>query len=159
MYSISRHILVEINSSKAFCLSLPKKVRKSKYGKRVTNQIYSVQQLPPPPISFTALQASKSSKKCGNFSPKNCIAIQLLLLSCNTLTLNIGGNLLEICSLTFLPKYISEQNPRDGGNAIMVVTMMMMLVMMMMITQQIPTMTKTHHGGNLSVMNMVGICR
>ena len=37
--------------------------------------------------------------------------------------------------------------------------MIMMMVMMMMITQQIPTMTKTHHGGNLSVMNMVGICR
>ena len=49
---------------------------------------------------------------------------------------------------------------------IMMITMMMMMVMimmitmmMMMVTQQIPTMTKTHHGGNLSVMNMVGICR
>ena len=28
-----------------------------------------------------------------------------------------------------------------------------------MVTQHIPSMTKNHHGGNLSVMNMVGICR
>ena len=33
------------------------------------------------------------------------------------------------------------------------------MIVMMMVTQQIPTMTKTHHGGNLSVMNMVGICQ
>ena len=39
------------------------------------------------------------------------------------------------------------------------ISIMMMMTMMTMITQQIPTMTKTHHGGNLSVMNMVGICR
>ena len=41
----------------------------------------------------------------------------------------------------------------------MMVMIMMITMMMMMVTQQIPTMTKTHHGGNLSVMNMVGICR
>ena len=40
-----------------------------------------------------------------------------------------------------------------------VMMMMMSIIMIMMVTQQIPTMTKTHHGGNLSVMNMVGICR
>ena len=34
-----------------------------------------------------------------------------------------------------------------------------MMIMIILVTQQIPTMTKTHHGGNLSVMNMVGICR
>ena len=28
----------------------------------------------------------------------------------------------------------------------------------MMVTQQIPTMTKSHHGGNLSLMAMVGFC-
>ena len=39
------------------------------------------------------------------------------------------------------------------------VDMMMMVMaamMMMMVTQQIPTMTKSHHGGNLSLMGMVG---
>ena len=33
------------------------------------------------------------------------------------------------------------------------------IMIIMMVTQQIPTMTKTHQGGNLSVMNMVGICQ
>ena len=35
----------------------------------------------------------------------------------------------------------------------------MSMMMMVMVTQHIPTMTKTHPGGNLSVMNKVGICR
>ena len=45
---------------------------------------------------------------------------------------------------------------------VMMIMMMILVAIMMMMTmacQQIPTMTKTHHGGNLSVMNMVGICR
>ena len=42
---------------------------------------------------------------------------------------------------------------------IMMILVAIMMVMMMMVTQHIPTMTKTHHGGNLSVMNKVGICR
>ena len=33
------------------------------------------------------------------------------------------------------------------------------IIIIIMACRQIPTMTKTHHGGNLSVMNMVGICR
>ena len=41
-------------------------------------------------------------------------------------------------------------------------TMIMMILtgkmMMMMAFRQIPTMTKSHHGGNLSLMAMVGFC-
>ena len=37
--------------------------------------------------------------------------------------------------------------------------MMMMMMMMMMVTQHIPTMTKSHHGGNVSVMIKVGMCQ
>ena len=36
---------------------------------------------------------------------------------------------------------------------------MMTMMMMTMVTQHIPTMTKSHHGGILSVMMMVGICQ
>ena len=32
-------------------------------------------------------------------------------------------------------------------------------MMMMMVTQHIPTMTKSHHGGNMSVMIKVGMCQ
>ena len=34
----------------------------------------------------------------------------------------------------------------------------MIMTMMMMAFRQIPTMTKSHHGGNLSLMAMVGFC-
>ena len=50
----------------------------------------------------------------------------------------------------------------NGYTDLMMIMMMMMMIvmtMMMVVTQLIPTMTKNHHGGNLSVMNMVGICR
>ena len=36
--------------------------------------------------------------------------------------------------------------------------MIMTMVMMMMAFRQIPTMTKSHHGGNLSLMAMAGFC-
>ena len=35
----------------------------------------------------------------------------------------------------------------------------MMMVMMMMVTQHIPTMTKSHHGGEKSIMIKVGMCQ
>ena len=35
---------------------------------------------------------------------------------------------------------------------------MVMMMMMMMVTQQIPTMTKSHHGGNMSLRGEVGFC-
>ena len=40
----------------------------------------------------------------------------------------------------------------------MMMMVMMMLKMMMMAFRQIPTMTKSHHGWNMSVMDMVGFC-
>ena len=36
---------------------------------------------------------------------------------------------------------------------------MMMMMMMMVACRHIPTMTKSHHGGNVSVMIKVGICQ
>ena len=36
---------------------------------------------------------------------------------------------------------------------------MIVNVMMMMVTQHIPTMTKSHRGGNMSVMIKVGMCQ
>ena len=49
-------------------------------------------------------------------------------------------------------------------NTIMMVVMMMMMVMMMtmmmmMACRHIPTMTKSHHGGEMSVMIKVGMCQ
>ena len=38
-------------------------------------------------------------------------------------------------------------------------TMMMVMMMMMVVTQHIPTMTKSHHGGEVSVMMKVGMCQ
>ena len=35
----------------------------------------------------------------------------------------------------------------------------MMMMMMMVVTQHIPTMTKSHHGGEMSVMMKVGMCQ
>ena len=35
---------------------------------------------------------------------------------------------------------------------------MMMMMMMMTVTQQIPHMTKSHHGGNMSLIGEVGFC-
>ena len=40
-----------------------------------------------------------------------------------------------------------------------VVTLMVAVMMMMMVTQHIPTMTKSHHGGKMSVMMKVGMCQ
>ena len=41
----------------------------------------------------------------------------------------------------------------------MMMTMMTMIMMMMtMVTQQIPHMTKSHHGGNMSLIGEVGFC-
>ena len=39
----------------------------------------------------------------------------------------------------------------------MMMMVMMMTMMMMMVTQHIPTMTKSHHGGEMSVMIKVGM--
>ena len=36
--------------------------------------------------------------------------------------------------------------------------MIVVMVMMMMVTQQIPHMTKSHHGGNMSLIGEVGFC-
>ena len=36
---------------------------------------------------------------------------------------------------------------------------MLAMVVMLMVTQHIPTMTKSHHGGEMSVMMKVGICQ
>ena len=36
---------------------------------------------------------------------------------------------------------------------------MMMMMMVMVVTQHIPTMTKSHHDGEMSVMIRVGICQ
>ena len=41
----------------------------------------------------------------------------------------------------------------------MVMTMLVMVMMMAMVTQHIPTMTKSHHGGEMSVMMKVGMCQ
>ena len=41
----------------------------------------------------------------------------------------------------------------------MTMTMTMMMMMMTEVTQHIPTMTKSHHGGEMSVMIKVGICQ
>ena len=38
-------------------------------------------------------------------------------------------------------------------------TIMAMTTMMTMVTQHIPTMTKSHHGGEMSVMTKVGMCQ
>ena len=35
---------------------------------------------------------------------------------------------------------------------------LLMTMAMMMVVQHIRTMTKSHHGGNMSVMDMVGFC-
>ena len=37
--------------------------------------------------------------------------------------------------------------------------MMIMMVMMITVTQHIPTMTKSHHGGEVSVMMKVEMCQ
>jgi len=45
---------------------------------------------------------------------------------------------------------------------VVIVAMMMMTTTMMMITmacRHIPTMTKSHHGGNMSVIIKVGMCQ
>ena len=39
------------------------------------------------------------------------------------------------------------------------ITMMMMRMMMMMACRHFPTMTKSHHGGEMSVMIKVGMCQ
>ena len=36
--------------------------------------------------------------------------------------------------------------------------MMMIVMMMMMAFRQIPTMTRYHHGGNMSLIGKVGFC-
>ena len=36
--------------------------------------------------------------------------------------------------------------------------MMMIMMMIMMAFRQIPTMTKSHHGGNMSLIGEVGFC-
>ena len=41
----------------------------------------------------------------------------------------------------------------------MMVMMTMMMVVMMMVTLHIPTMTKSHRGGEVSVMMKVGMCQ
>ena len=40
----------------------------------------------------------------------------------------------------------------------MMVGMMIVFVVVMVVTQQIPTMTKSHHGGNMSLRGVVGFC-
>ena len=42
---------------------------------------------------------------------------------------------------------------------LMIILMIMMMMMIIMVTQHIPTMTKSHHGGKMSVMIKVGICQ
>ena len=41
----------------------------------------------------------------------------------------------------------------------MMMTRMMMVMMMMRACRHIPTMTKSHHGGEMSVMIKVGMCQ
>ena len=66
----------------------------------------------------------------------------------------ICANQLETKRQKFLPKNI---------NAILlivrVIMMMMMTMMMMMACRHIPTMTKSHHDGEMSVMIKVGMCQ
>ena len=38
-------------------------------------------------------------------------------------------------------------------------TAMEIIIMIVMVTQHIPTMTKSHHGGEVSVMMKVGMCQ
>ena len=40
----------------------------------------------------------------------------------------------------------------------MMMMVMVMVMVMMMACRHIPTMTKSHHGGNMSVMIKVGMC-
>ena len=40
----------------------------------------------------------------------------------------------------------------------MMTMIMMMMMMMMMAFRQIPHMTKSHHGGNMSLIGEVGFC-
>ena len=42
---------------------------------------------------------------------------------------------------------------------IMVVIVVLLVVLMVMACRHIPTMTKSHHGGNMSVMIRVGVCQ
>ena len=42
--------------------------------------------------------------------------------------------------------------------ATMMTMILKMVMMIIMAFRQIPTMTKSHHGGNLSLMAMVGFC-
>ena len=44
-------------------------------------------------------------------------------------------------------------------NYIIITMMMMTMMIMMMAFRQIPTMTKSHHGGNMSEMDMVKFCQ
>ena len=41
---------------------------------------------------------------------------------------------------------------------LMMLTIMIMMIMIRMVTQQIPHMTKSHHGGNMSLIGEVGFC-
>ena len=40
-----------------------------------------------------------------------------------------------------------------------VMVIFLVMVMVIAVTQHIPTMTKSHHGGEMSVMMKVGICQ
>ena len=49
--------------------------------------------------------------------------------------------------------------PKKVSLTMMMMMMVMMMMIMMTVTQHIPTMTKSHHGGKMSVMMKVGMCQ
>ena len=45
------------------------------------------------------------------------------------------------------------------GSVGLKMVIIILIIIIIMVTQHIPTMTKSHHGGNMSVMIKVGICQ
>ena len=53
-------------------------------------------------------------------------------------------------------RFSFEELMRESSIIIIIIIIMMMIIIIIMVTQHIPTMTKSHHGGDMSELIKVG---